>query len=97
MFNVNSDMNCQSNNLLYCITCSVKKTVYTGNKLCERIRIHRQQIRDPATGNIPVSKHLANCGGSQFIVLLVYKILTDNEIIRNSKEHFQTRIILVIL
>ena len=66
---------CKSQNLCYCITCKGCGKNYigqTGNKLCERARIHKQQIRDPSTRNCPCSEHIEM---AIFLFFPFYKIL----------------------
>lgn len=76
----NSKLNCKSKNLIYCITCSGCSENYigqTGNSLCERMRVHRQQIRSKETRQIPLSGHLDSCGNGVFSVFPFHK-MTDN-------------------
>ena len=54
-------MHCSSKNLLYVITCQgchENYTGQTGNELRKNMKVHRQQIEDPSTRNIPLSEHL---------------------------------------
>ena len=68
-FTVNANMTCKSENVIYCITCVNCKENYigqTGNSVCERVRIHKQQIRQPEYRQIPLSEHLDMCAGGKF-------------------------------
>jgi hypothetical protein len=59
-FYVNAPMSCNVQNVLYVITCNGCGEYYigqTGDKLRNRRTIHAQQIRDPSTRKIPLSKH----------------------------------------
>lgn len=85
----NSDITCKSKNLIYCIICGHCKEFYigqTGNTLCERVRIHRQQIRDPAVRQIPLSEHLDVCANGNFTVFPFYKVDSHSITKRLSKE-----------
>ena len=64
----NANMTCKSRNLIYCIKCNGCQQIYIGQtgNLNERVRIHRQQIRQPEYRKIPLSKHLDECGGGTF-------------------------------
>jgi len=87
----NANLNCKSVNLIYCIVCSGCNEWYigqTGSSLCERIRIHRQQIRSPSTRQIPLSEHLDVCGHQTFIVFPFYKLGEANVTRRLSKEDY---------
>lgn len=78
----NENLNCKSKNLIYIITCSTCKENYigqTGNSICERIRIHRQQIQNPNTRMIPLSEHLDVCGHGNFKVFPFYK-MNDSDV-----------------
>ncbi|KAK3102914.1 hypothetical protein FSP39_014923 [Pinctada imbricata] len=75
-FRVNADMNCKSKNLIYCITCPSCNENYigqTGNALCERVRVHKQQIRHPNLRQIPMSGHLDECANGLFKIFPMYK------------------------
>jgi hypothetical protein len=68
-FHVNSNMTCKSENLPYCMTCPTCGENYigrTGNKLTDRVRVHKQQIRDPTLPNTPCSGHFDSCGNGHF-------------------------------
>ena len=69
IFRVNADMNCKSTNVIYCITCPSCHENYigqTGNSLCERVRVQKQQIRHPNLRQIPLSGHLDQCANGTF-------------------------------
>ena len=81
VFKVNADMNCKTSNVIYCITCPSCHENYigqTGNSLCERVRVHKQQIRHPNLRQIPLSGHLEQCANRTFKIFPFYKnIRTD--------------------
>ena len=56
--------------------------------LADRVRVHKQQIRDPAVRNTPCSAHFDICGHKQFIIFPFYKVKSDNENLRRAKENF---------
>ncbi|KAK3097235.1 hypothetical protein FSP39_007883 [Pinctada imbricata] len=75
-------MNCKSKNLIYVMTCPNCGENYvgqTGTKLADRVRVHKQQIRDPSTRNTPCSGHFDMCGGGSFSIFPFYKVKEDNE------------------
>jgi len=53
-FYTNSDMNCLSQNLIYALTCPCGQFYIgeTGDRLLDRVRVHRQQSKN---------KHIINC------------------------------------
>ena len=90
-FTVKRNMNCESRNVIYLITCSGCGEQYigeTGTPLKTRMTTHRQQIRDPETRKIAVSGHIAQCGQGKFTVSPFYKMDTDSQDLRRSKEHY---------
>ena len=62
----------------------------TGDKLRNRKTVHEQQIRDPSTKQMPVSKHIDNCCKTQpkFSVFPFYKFQTDDVTARLAKERY---------
>ena len=49
-FTIRTNMSCKSRNLIYCMICTTCGENYigqTGTKLADRVRVHKQQIRDP--------------------------------------------------
>ena len=87
----NQNFDCKSQNLIYCIICEGCKESYigqTGNSICERIRIHRQQINDPTTRKISLSSHLDTCGKGKYKVFPFYKMHSPDLIVRLSKEQY---------
>ena len=60
-FPIKHSMNCTSTNLIYAITCAGCGHNYigeTGDVLRNRVTVHKQQIRDPHTRMLGVSKHI---------------------------------------
>ena len=88
----NSDFNCGSENLIYCVVCDNCNETYigqTGNSLRERFRVHRQQIRDPTVRQIDLSEHLDICSRGKYKVFPFYKMNEQNEYKRLAREtHF---------
>lgn len=87
----NSSMNCKSENVIYCAICPTCKEFYIGQtgKLNARVRVHKQQIKDPSVRNTPCCEHFAECGQGKFTLFPFYKLPNENEILRLAKEdHF---------
>ena len=56
-----------------------------------RVTVHKQQIRDPHTRMLGVSKHIDECAAGltpQFTIFPFYKILSPSEGMRKNKERF---------
>lgn len=94
-FQIRHPMNCKSMNLIYVMTCNGCGEHYigqTGDKLNSRMRVHRQQIRDPSTRQLPVSDHIDNCNkiGTklQFTVVPLLKINGDDKDKRIAAENW---------
>ena len=90
-FRVNADMNCKSENLVYCITCPTCKENYIGQTgdLSDRVRVHKQQIRHPNLRKIPLSAHLDRCASGKFKIFPFYKSPRNDPDYRKAMErHF---------
>ena len=93
-FRIKHSMNCTSTNLSYVITCAGCGHNYireTGDVLRNRVTVHKQQIRDPHTRMLGVSKHIDECAAGltpQFTIFPFYKILSPSEVMRKNKERF---------
>ena len=87
-------MNCTSTNLIYVRTsagCGHNYIGETGDVLRNRVTVHKQQIRDPHTRMLGVSKHIDECAAAltpQFTIFPFYKILSPSEVMRKNKERF---------
>ena len=71
-----------------CTSCVEDYIGQTGNKLADRVRVHKQQIRDPSVRNTPCSEHFDSCANGNFLIFPFYKITEDNEQLRRAKEDF---------
>ena len=90
-FMIKHNFTCHTKNLIYVITCANCKKQYigeTGNELRTRMNIHRQQIRQAHLTQLLVSKHIFECGNSNFNVFPFYKLNTNNAIERQVKENY---------
>ena len=95
VFKIKNSFTCASGNLIYVITCRGCKENYigqTGSTIRRRMTVHRQQIRDPSTRQIPLSEHIDLCGGQvkpNFYVFPIYQF-HDNATVqeRENKESF---------
>ena len=86
----NANMNCKSRNLIYCIKYPNCEEIYigqTGNSLSERMRVHRQQIRNPNLRQIPLSGHLETCANRDFLAFPFYKLHDSSEVKRKVREN----------
>ena len=64
-FKITADMNCASNNLIYCITCNGCNSQYigqTGDTVRSRVRVHKQQIAHKEFRMLGMSEHISVCG-----------------------------------
>ena len=64
LFQIKTDMDCSSQNLIYALICGNCKKTYigeTGDVLRNRVRVHRQQIDNPSLMNLKVSHHISQC------------------------------------
>ena len=94
-FQIRHPMNCKSKNLIYVMTCNGCGEHYigqTGDKLCTRMTVHCQQIRDPSTRQLPVSDHLETCNRNpsklHFMVVPILKINSDDKAKRIAAENW---------
>ena len=93
-FHLKQEFSCTSRNLIYCLTCTGCKKQYigeTGDVLRNRMTLHRQHIRDSRYIVLHVSQHIAKCAKGkniQFEITPFYKITSDDETLRKSKEKY---------
>ena len=93
-FQVKKTMNCTVTNVIYTLTCLGCNEYYigeTGDSLRHRMTVHRQQIRDPTTRMLGVSKHIAECAKDikpNFTVFPFYKVFSPSESARKFKEQY---------
>ncbi|GAB1599900.1 uncharacterized protein LOC115230173 [Argonauta hians] len=91
-FHIKHNFSCTSSNLIYLIRCNGCLEEYIGQTsltLRKRFTVHRQQIRDPNTRQIPVSSHLADCPANthpKYNIFPLYQCLTNTEQFRINKE-----------
>ena len=85
IFQIRSNMDCTSRNVIYCIKCVGCEKDYigqTGDQLRNRMTIHRQQINWPELRQIGLSEHLDVCAHNKepkFRVIPFYKVGNDSE------------------
>ena len=85
-------MNCESENLIYAIFCNSCNKYYigdTGDKLRNRIRVHRQGVTN--NSSIAVDRHIYTCAKSvddKFKVIPFYKMKSNNRTERLEKEAY---------
>ncbi|VDI57593.1 Hypothetical predicted protein [Mytilus galloprovincialis] len=86
----NKSMNCKSENVIYCATCPTCNKNYIGqtNRLIDRVRVHKQQIKDPSIRNSPCSEHFDRCGKGKFKIYPFFKMWTEDKIPREAKEQY---------
>ena len=80
-------MNCTSTNLIYIITCAGCGHNYkgkTGDVMRNRVTVHKQQIRDPHTRMLGVSKHIDECTAGSSVHYL--SILQDSHPLQEHKK-----------
>lgn len=76
-FVVKNDFSCASKNLIYVIRCTGCHKDYVGQSsltLRQRMTVHRQQLRDPTTRQIPLSGHLDLCALNKSPKFLVFPL-----------------------
>jgi ribosomal protein S27E len=91
VFYVKQSMNCNVENVLYVLRCNGCGEYYigqTGGKLRLRRNVHEQQMRDPSTRQMPLSKHLDECSVNEpkFSIFPFYKFHHDDVSARLAKE-----------
>ena len=94
-FQIRSDMNCNSRNLIYvlfCNGCNQRYVGQSGDELRSRCRVHRQHIKNPETAPLNLSKHISQCATSkdpQFRIFPIYKMQCEDKDQRlRMEQHF---------
>ena len=95
-FEVKTNMDCNSSNLIYVITCAGCNGQYigeTGDVLRNRVRVHRQHINDANTRQLKVSEHIDKCSNKEpkFWIFPFYKLSNSDTTFRREKEQFFIR------
>ena len=96
LFQIKTDMDCSSQNLIYALICGNCKKTYigeTGDVLRNRVRVHRQQIDNPSLMNLKVSHHISQCSkhlqkNDKFQIIPIYKIKKDDTNLRRQMETY---------
>ena len=91
-------MSCESSDLICVVVCPICQGEYIGEtginrqKLRDRVRIYRQQIRQPKYQRLKVEGHLRNCGNGQFKIFPFLKMRSkDTKLRRAFEERFQLK------
>ena len=89
----NSNMKCNSSNVIYALLCSKCDLFYIGKTstpLNIRVNLHRNQIDNIQYCNLNVSKHIRICGKREFSILPIYKLPngTSTYLRRNMENYF---------
>ena len=90
-FKVDRTINCKSQNLINCATCSSWKENYirqTGDALIDWVRVHKQQIKDPSVRNIPCCEHFDRCTQKKFRIFISLFFFVEDKSFRLWKEVF---------
>jgi hypothetical protein len=89
IFNIRSNMDCRSSNVIYKLVCSGCSAYYigqTGDPLRTRMTVHRQQIAHENYSILEVSRHIRLCGG-EFTIAPFYLLSPESSRLqRESKE-----------
>lgn len=88
-FKINYKMNCSTLNCIYLIQCNGCKEIYIGetSNLRHRVNLHRNHIEH--NEGLYVSKHIFQCAincAPKFYVMPFYKVRSDDQLLRKSKE-----------
>lgn len=90
-FEIKTNFNCETANLIYVIICSGCSEEYIGETGCtlkERLNIYRQHIRQPEYQQIKAEEHLRICGKGEFTIFPFFKIKENNKALRKSYETY---------
>ena len=83
---------CDSFNLIYIIVCPNCNEEYIGetgigkSKLRDRVRVHRQHIKQPEYATCNVSKHLRTCGRGNFKIFPLLQLKENSTDLRRTIE-----------
>jgi hypothetical protein len=95
-FTVMQDISCKTKNLVYAIICSNCGEFYVGETKTElrtRMTVHRQQTRHQDLTMIRANEHFHDCSGGHFKIFPLYKVNTEGDFLRRSKETLLIRLI----
>ena len=87
-FKITTDMNCESSNLIYCISSNGRNSKYvgqTGDTVRSRVRVHKEQIAHKEFRMLGMSQHISLCCRNTPF----YKVKKESEDLRKiMEEHF---------
>ena len=78
-------MTCKISNLIYVIICSTFNEEYIGEtgegktRVCGRVRVYRQHIRQPQYQQLKFEEHFRTCGKGQFKIFPFFKLHLQNK------------------
>ena len=97
-FTLKSPMSCGSCNLIYVVVCFgcngeyIEETGTNKQKLCDRVRVYRQHIRQPQYQQLKVEGHLRTCSNDQFKTFPFLRMRSeDKELRRSYEKRFQIK------
>ena len=76
IFELKSNFNCNSKNVIYAILCPTCQKTYIGqtSNLRNRVTLHKQHNRDSKYRCLFVNQHLADCGKGDFRISPIYQL-----------------------
>ena len=79
-FEVKSNFDCSSKNVIYAIMCPTCQKTYIGEtvNLRKRVTVHKQHNTDSKYRYMFVNKHLADCGKCDFKIFPFYQLYTKS-------------------
>ena len=90
-FNLKTNFDCESKNLIYVVICETCKEEYIGETGCtvkQRLNIYRQHIRQPEYQQIDVEEHLRLCSNGKFCMFPFFQIRENNKTLRKAYETY---------
>ena len=94
-YNINQEMNCQTKNVCYLLTCESCDDHYVGEtkrQLNHRINGHNSDIRLKKE-SLPVVKHFEKCSPTNFNVTAIEKCRSRDSYIRKEQESFYCKLL----
>ena len=92
-FKIKAKMDCDAEDIIYLLNCGGCHKQYIGEtgELRARVRIHKQQIRDPNLQTLYVSHHIAHCTVGKkklFEIILFYFVNHGDRLYREEVEQY---------
>ena len=94
IFYLKEDMTSESSDWIYVVICSTCNEEYIGKtgegktKICDRVGVYQQHIRQPEYQQLKCEEHFRTCGKGEFQIFSFFKLHSQNKYLRELYEKY---------